>query len=439
MRRGLGLALSASVVGLVLVACNALTGASDLAVCEGAACVELQNPDPSSGEGGRGDGATTATPEGGVVDIPPSCTGNETLCAGSTLATCVGGVFEKTVCPQTCNAGKCESWPSCRNASGDGCGAPGATTSCCETAAVPGGTFQRRNLGNLSATVSPFVLDKYEVTVGRMRAFVDAGGRTKASPPANGAGAHPKIPNSGWNPVWNTFLPSDVSSLKSVLRSINPTWTDTPGTKEHLPISNVTWFIASAFCAWDGGRLPTYAEMNFAAAGGNEQRHYPWSAPPSSETISRTQAAYYCGYELPFYNCPATYCSNAPATPSCDPAACVAPDSCVTPPCVGCGNGDIAPVGMLPAGAGKWGHFDLSGNLAELVVDVDGPLTVPCTDCARIPPDDIRGTSNNPRLDAFFLFTGGAWSYAAADVRTSSFGTLKDRNVSDDVGFRCAR
>ncbi|MDB4933817.1 MAG: hypothetical protein JWP87_789 [Labilithrix sp.] len=438
MRRSLGLALTVSAVALVLVACNALTGASDLGFCEGAQCTDLTSPDRS--EGGTPDVTTVVTDDGGVPVLPSTCSGSETLCAGKVLGTCAGGAYVKTTCPETCNAGKCDSWPSCRNAAGSGCGALGVATSCCQTATVPGGTFQRRNSALLPATVSAFELDKYEVTVGRMRAFVAAGGATKASPPANGAGAHPKIPNSGWDPVWNTFLPADVNALKSILRQSSGTWTDAPGANEHKPINNVTWFIAATFCAWDGGRLPTYAEMNFAASGGGEQRRYPWSVPATSETISRTQAAYSCGYELPVYNCPPTYCSNDPATPSCDPAVCIAPDSCVTPACTGCNSAtDIAPVGVLPAGAGKWGHFDLSGNMAELVFDVDGPLPMPCTDCARIPPDLIRGPIGKPRLDAFFLVTSGGWGYAPSALHTNSYGTLRDQDVANDIGFRCAR
>jgi formylglycine-generating enzyme required for sulfatase activity len=439
MRPSLGLALSVSVVGLVLVACNALTGASNLGICEGVECTYLQSPDRVDG---GGDGSPTVMPEGGMVELPPTCNGTETACAGRVLGTCVAGIFQKTTCPEACNAGKCDSWPSCRNAAGFGCGADGAATSCCETGSVPGGTFMRRGSSSAPATVSPFELDKYEVTVGRMRAFIEAGGVSKGSPPANGVGANPKIAGSGWNPVWNTFLPNDINALKTLLKQASPTWTDAPGTHEHKPINSVNWFVAAAFCAWDGGRLPTYAEMNFAASGGSEQRIYPWSVPPNPDAISRANAAYYCGYDLPVYNCPATYCSNDPATPSCDPAVCIAPDMCVTPPCVGCSSAvDIAPVGMLPAGVGKWGHFDLSGNMAELVFDVEGALSAPCVDCAQIPPDIIRGPVNSPRLDAFFLVTGGGWTSAstASVLRTTAYTTLRDRDVSDGIGFRCAR
>jgi formylglycine-generating enzyme required for sulfatase activity len=47
------------------------------------------------------------------------------------------------------------------------------------------------------ATVADFYLDKYEITVGRFRQFVNAGMGTQASPPAAGAGAHSLITGSG--------------------------------------------------------------------------------------------------------------------------------------------------------------------------------------------------------------------------------------------------
>jgi hypothetical protein len=51
-----------------------------------------------------------------------------------------------------------------------------------------------------TATLSDFWLNRFEITVGRLRAFVDAypGSRPKA-----GDGAHPRIAGSGWNPAWH--------------------------------------------------------------------------------------------------------------------------------------------------------------------------------------------------------------------------------------------
>jgi formylglycine-generating enzyme required for sulfatase activity len=46
-----------------------------------------------------------------------------------------------------------------------------------------------------------------------------------------------------------------------------PSWTDTAGANEALPMNCLTWYAAFAFCVWDGGFLPTEAEWNYAATG----------------------------------------------------------------------------------------------------------------------------------------------------------------------------
>ena len=97
-------------------------------------------------------------------------------------------------------------------------------------------------------------------------------------------------------------------------------------------------------------------------------------------------------------------------------------------------------MGSLPTGAGKWGHFDLAGNIAELVYDVDGALPVPCVDCAHAPPTMLSGPGGKQqKLNANFMVTGGGWDYSSNSLLTTAFSTVRDDAVDNDVGFRCAR
>jgi len=302
--------------------------------------------------------------------------------------------------------------PSCLNVNAT-CGAAG--DSCCTSLPVPGGSFFRDHdvanaqplSGGLNypAAVNSFRLDKYDVTVGRFRQFVLAGMGTQRHPPEQGAGAHPAFPASGWDPSWNTSLAADTTELKMGINcSSDQTWSDLPRTAvdENRPMNCLTWYEAMAFCIWDGGYLPSEAEWNYAALGGDEQRAFPWSSPASSLMID------------------SSYVSYSPQD-----------NNCTGDGMPGCGPTDIVPVGSLPNGNGRWGHADLAGNLYQWMFDwydTYGGCDNGCPN-AVMPggPDPLR------------VMRGGAFVYPPDNLRGAARSNLYPWRRNYISGVRCAR
>jgi formylglycine-generating enzyme required for sulfatase activity len=317
------------------------------------------------------------------------------------------------------------------------CGLGGSgTESCCTSLLVTGGTFYRSydNDGygwpplapdggpaaeSNPATVSDFRLDKYLVTVGRFRQFVNAvypdGGATVADAglawvPDAGSGKHSHLnggkglansgPGGGYETGWAASDDVNIAPTNSNL-SLDPgegvTWTPAVGNQENLPIDWVNWYEAYAFCIWDGGFLPSEAEWEYAAAGGSQQREFPWgSTDPDTQQMPSQYAIYDCDYST---------------DAACWPA-----------------QTNLAPVGTAYLGAGRWGQLDLEGEANEWCLDWFQLFYVdPCSDCAYLAASSQR------------VGRGGNFDDAVDDLVVSLRAEGPPTNRFQNGGFRCAR
>jgi len=290
----------------------------------------------------------------------------------------------------------------------------GGSDNCCNSLEVAGGTFFRTYVNNGGspsgesdpAGVSDFRLDEYDVTVGRFRQFAKAV-VSSAYLPAVGSGLHAHL-NGGmgladtgsagkFEAGWVTGYNAQVVATNAALAcdASYATWTNSAGANETLPINCVTWPEAYAFCIWDGGFLPSEAEWEYAAAGGNQQREYPWGSSAPGTTTE--YATYGCEY----------------------------PNSSGT--CTGFKN--IAPVGSAPMGAGVWGQLDLAGEMYQWNLDWYAPYVDPSTDGAYVTQN--AATTRVARGGDFFYGT----SYLLPTYRNVNPPTKR----ANDFGFRCAR
>ena len=421
------------------------SGANDSG-SSGSAVGDSGSSDSGSSDSGSGDSAVidSGSSDSAVIDsgsgrsgssgeASSACVPQTSQCAGTGSVQICGSDGQWgspwTCATASCTDGACTgsttTGSSCET-SGAGrtdCGsASGGSESCCTSLEVPGGTFDRTYVevgggaeaGTDVATVSGFRLDRYLVTVGRFRQFVGflSGG---GSPPAGGTGKQAHLNGGkglanaatgtdyeiGWDAKdWNadvTSGPVAANTWNTNLASCAPysTWTPSVGAQENLPINCVDWYQAYAFCVWDGGFLPSEAEWEYAAAGGAQERAYPWGS--TDPGIDNQYAIYECHYG------------------SGDSGACT-------------GAINIAPVGRAPLGVGRWGQLDLAGNLWEWTLDWYAPYASPCADCAYLSSSVYR------------VVRGGGYSTVASSlVPTYRSNNAHPFDPGLTVGFRCAR
>ncbi len=234
---------------------------------------------------------------------------------------------------------------------------------------VPAGTFamgsadgENREAPVHEVTLDAYWLDRTEVTNAQFAAFLNAeGNQTEGGV---------------------TWLLDDSDYM--LIERSGETWRTKSGYEEH-PVIEVSWYGAAAYCEWAGGRLPTEAEWEYAAAG-PESRTYPWGDDQRQ------------GYA----NCTESDCAD--------------------------GFEKTAPVGSFPEGASWVGALDMAGNVAEWVNDWHR--------------DDYYSTSplrnpSGPASGNFRGIRGGAWYFKWNTLRAAD-REYYDPDLRDDIlGFRC--
>jgi sulfatase-modifying factor enzyme 1 len=350
-------------------ACNVGDNCESL-VCKGSKC---QAPSPTDGVK---NGDESDVDCGGTKTGAPKCAANKGCNKHDDCAS-DGCAYTK----------KCATGKSCTaHNGGDTCGSgevgdPAAKhESCCVALPAPGVAGR---------------LDKYQITAGRMRAFLervngDVRSFIKANRPKgwnaawdeyvpNGFGVDPTLndgndPNfyrrarsSVWHQLGGSVLYDQNGDLGCYLKGIGAQtyWkTDTVQTQDlgDIPhkypqdaldvksIQCVTQLMVAAFCHWDGGRLPTIGELD--AAWGSAK--YPWGDGPPPQGFDGepaggdpTRANYKLNYFAPVFR--------------------IDPDYSV----------HVSAPGRFPKGKGPYGHMDLAGNIFEVTSTYKGGETDP--------------------------------------------------------------
>ena len=230
---------------------------------------------------------------------------------------------------------------------------------------IPTGTFEMgdsfgeglpHELPVHTVTVNAFYMDVTEVTNTVYKQFLDATGH--------------KVPNFWNDPAFNA---------------------------PDQPVVGVTWLDAAAYAQWAGKRLPTEAEWEYAARGGQAGMRYPWG-----NEITHDDANYKGKNGRDIWDGP-------------------------------------APVGSFAKN--DFGLYDMGGNVWEWCADeYDAKFYAVSQENNPIAGKLITFTADDfANVNTRRVSRGGSWTSADNKLRIPNRNFLDPKAASETTGFRCVR
>ncbi len=238
---------------------------------------------------------------------------------------------------------------------------------------VQGGTFTMGSPDSVGfddehpqhqVTLSDFYISKYEVTNAQYTKFLNAKG----------------MHEDGGN-AW-----LDLSDSDCQIELVGGEYKVKSG-KENYPVIFVTWYGATAYAEWKGGRLPTEAEWEYAARGGNQSQGYTYSGSNNIDDV-------------------AWYRDNS-----------TNPDNDLY-------NGKGTHI-VGTKQANELGIYDMTGNVCEWCSDWYGDYTA-----------DAQTNPTGATSGSYRVYRGGSWSYGAFNCRVAFRGNDRPSFSYYNLGFR---
>lgn len=371
--------------------------------------VDCGGPDrPKCAEGkscGGNDDCETGVCKAGSCAAPSADDGvkngteTDVDCGGQSGKMCAAGL--------TCAAhADCESdgcGPDKKCAIARSCATEAGGTTCGEGAVDAAGKKHESCCKAAELPTNPKVyMDKYLITAGRMRQFVER---------LNGdlRSFTSKLPEGGfigWQRAFDQRIPQTLDATlfefgshadtagcdlnngsrartywmtQAQNTALGESQTHPAGSQPALDakvMNCAAWYMFAALCAWDGARLPTPAELQLAWRAG-EGRQFPWGNQPNDATRSPWSYA---------HEYPANLVSNTSHWH------------------------DVPEPGRYPAGYGKFGHADLAGAMFQYTNQVNGGQVVNFTS-GSWQSHPIQGGTSNVNIARTY------WAFGARCVR----------------------